>query len=134
MTKESVGSDPNPDTHTISFKLNYQITDEEGNKEYQEPINVEVSIFPAFTSMLLGTLSGGFLGTMASHNFNFKWNDLLSTDLLSKLVISLMFSFIAGVVICNRLWRNPRFTELFTLPFPESDRDSKCYIISRLEI
>ena len=40
---------------------------------------------------------------MAGHNFsNFKWSDLLGTDLLSKLVISLIFSFVAGVVLMRR--------------------------------
>ena len=53
-------NDPKPDTHTISFKLNYELTEAGNTKQYQEPVNVEVSIFPAFTSMLLGTLSGGF--------------------------------------------------------------------------
>ena len=97
----SIGTDPKPDTHTISFKINYKLTGDYPN--YQEPINVEVSIFPAFTSMLLGTLTGGFLGTMAGYNFNnFKWIDLLSTDLLGKIVINLIFSFIAGVVLMRR--------------------------------
>jgi len=48
--------------------------------------------------MLLGTLTGGFLGTMAGYNFsNFKW-----IDLLGKLVLNLIFSFIAGVVLMRR--------------------------------
>jgi len=102
----SIGSSPKPDTHTISIKLCYSRINSQKREPsvplHQEPMNIEVSIFPAFTSMLLGTLTGGFLGTMAVHYNQCISKCLPTWDLLSKLVFSLIFSFIAGVVLMRR--------------------------------
>lgn len=90
----SIGSDPKPDTHTISFKFDYKKAND--NLVYQEAANIDISIFPSFTSMLIGTLAGSILGTMATANFSFNFMDIA---VLKAIAINLILAFIAGVIL-----------------------------------
>jgi hypothetical protein len=92
------GSDPKPDTHIVSFKVFYK----HQGKWYQDASNIEISIFPALTGMLFGTLLGSFIGTMAAL---FRSNTPFHFDiptLIARLILNLILTFIAGIILMRK--------------------------------
>ena len=100
------GSHPKPDTHLLSIKIDYKHASNNSNS-LQEQMNVPISIFPSFSSMIIGTLVGGVLGTLAGERFMTTSEGdnpsiELSPAILPILFVNLIFSFIGGVILMRR--------------------------------
>lgn len=94
----SLGPDPKPDTHKMSFKVNYCKPDQANETVGdQTATDIEVNIFPSFTSMLIGTLGGSALGTIAIKGFNF-----MDHTLIDAIILNLIFAFVAAVILVRR--------------------------------
>ena len=104
------GSRPKPDTHIISCKVSYTNLDSEGSEPHPKQVqqsyaNMEIAIFPSFTTMLVGTLVGSLLGTSAKQPFfsRIMGGEDFSLGLtLSDFLINLILAFVAGVVLMRR--------------------------------
>ena len=93
------GSHPKPDIHIVSVTIVYK----QNNIRMQEQMNIPISIFPSFSSMIIGTLVGGLLGTLAGERFmSADPSFSLSPTIVPILFVNLIFLFIGGVVLMRR--------------------------------
>jgi hypothetical protein len=113
------GYRPKPDTHVFSCKVNFleipkksglqsDSVDSQSSSQkniLQESTSIEVSIFPSLSGMIFGTLIGSTLGTFTRNDFSFSdpfteparfWQNM------QILFVSLIFGFIAGIVLMRR--------------------------------
>ncbi|WP_222424902.1 hypothetical protein [Candidatus Nitrosocosmicus arcticus] len=94
------GTNPKPDTHIVLITVEYN----DGASDTQEFTNVSISIFPSFSSMLIGTIAGGILGTLANSQLISRTNvEKMNPEIvLPILFVNIILSFIAGVILMRR--------------------------------
>jgi hypothetical protein len=105
------GSRPKPDTHVVSCTVDFEemttptsatnttpTSATNTSNSFQESVLMEMSIFPSLTGMMLGTIIGGFLGTVAGNTTK----NFLSWQWAGVLLSNLILSFIAGVILMRR--------------------------------
>jgi hypothetical protein len=101
----SLGLRPRPDTYAMYCDVKYRI----GEKTYHHRLVIDISIFPSFGSMLVGTFVGGILGTFLKEILSKEniWNDILTNGIntIGGVTPVLFSNLIIGFIVLVLLMR-----------------------------
>jgi hypothetical protein len=94
---------PRPDTYTISGEVEYK--DNSSSNIFYKQINIEINLYPSFSSMIGGALAGSILGTLV-RALTSEDNTLTSgapvSEKIAIFIAPLIFSFVIGLVLTRK--------------------------------